>query len=122
MKSAPSSIRSALAASLLAAALADPASAQTPSDIEALREQIRQLDQKLRILERRIELKDEAAAAEAKKLPKITASDGRFEIVSADGANSLRLRGLLQADARFHLDDANAAQDGFVLRRARLIF
>lgn len=122
MKPAQSPVRRALVAAVLAAILAAPAFAQTSSEVEALREQIRLLDQKLRVLERNIEIKDEAAAADAKKLPKITASDGRFEIASADGANSLRLRGLVQADGRFYLDDANAAQDGFVLRRARLIF
>lgn len=117
-----------IAAALTAIALAPfTARAQTaataaPEDIAALRAQIAALDQKLRILERNTELKDEAAVAEAKKQPKITASDGRIEIASADGANSLRLRGLVQGDARFYFDDANAAQDGFILRRARLIF
>lgn len=121
------SVKTLRAASLLAALSAttfSPLAAQnaTASDIEALREQIRLLDQKLRVLERNSELAAETAAADAKKLPRITASDGRFEIASADGANSLRLRGLVQADARFFFDDSNAAQDQFLLRRARLIF
>lgn len=124
MRNSVTSLRAAgLLAALTTTALA-PLSAQTPSvaELDALREQIRLLDQKLKVLERNIELKDETAAAAAKKQPKITASDGRFEIASADGANSLRLRGLVQADARFFFDDANAAQDRFLLRRARLIF
>lgn len=121
------SVKSIRAVSLLAALTASsltPLAAQTPtnSELEALREQIRLLDQKLRSLERNLELKDEAAVADAKKQPKLTASDGRLEIASADGANSLRLRGLVQGDARFFFDDANAAQDGLLLRRARLIF
>ena len=123
------SVKTLRAASLLAALSAttfSPLAAQnaTASDVEALREQIRLLDQKLRVLERNSELAAETAAADAKKLPKITASEGRFEIASSDGANSLRLRGLVQADARFFFDDANAAsgQDQFLLRRARLIF
>lgn len=95
--------------------------AASPDDVAALREQIRLLDQKLRVLERNQEIKDETAAA-AKAAPKITAADGRFEIASADGANSIRLRGLVQGDARFYFDDANAATDKFLLRRARLIF
>jgi phosphate-selective porin OprO/OprP len=120
-------LKSFRAASLLVALTAStlsPLAAQsaTTSELESLREQIRLLDQKLRSLERNLELKEETAVADAKKLPKLTASDGRIEIASADGANSLRLRGLVQADARLYLDDANAAQDGFVLRRARLIF
>lgn len=104
------------------AARAQTASTASPDEVAALREQIRQLDQKLRILERNLEIKDETAAAAAKTQPKLTVSDGRFEIASADGANSLRLRGLVQADARFYLDEADAAQDRFLLRRARLIF
>jgi phosphate-selective porin OprO/OprP len=121
-------LKSLRAASLLAAMVTAvavlPLSAQTvdKSELESLREQIRLLDQKLRSLERNLELKEETAAAAAKKQPKLTASDGRFEITSADGAHSLRLRGLVQADARFFFDDANAGRDGFDLRRARLIF
>ena len=134
MKSLRTSRATVLAVALTSIALAPfTARAQTPpsasaSEIEALREQIRQLDQKLRVLERNLELKDETAAAAAKKLPKLTASDGRIEIASADGANSLRLRALLVADARFYLDDVNNANnpagtgtnDTFLLRRARI--
>jgi len=123
------SVKTLRAASLLAALSATTFSSlaaqnATASDVEALREQIRLLDQKLRVLERNSELAAETAAADAKKLPKITASEGRFEITSSDGANSLRLRGLVQADARFFFDDSNSAsgQDQFLLRRARLIF
>jgi phosphate-selective porin OprO/OprP len=97
------------------------ASGTEAEEIRLLREQIRQLDQKLRALERKQELKDEAAASAAKAAPKVTASDGRFEIASADGAHSLRLRGLVQADYRWY-DSANRAADTFLLRRARLIF
>ncbi|MFA6959666.1 MAG: porin [Opitutaceae bacterium] len=124
MRNSVNSLRAAgLLAALTASALT-PLAAQTTanSELDSLREQIRLLDQKLRVLERNYELKEEAAAASAKKQPKLTVGDGRIEVVSSDGANSLRLRGLVQADARFYLDDANAAQDGFVLRRARLIF
>ena len=95
--------------------------AQRDDDIQALREQIRQLDQKLRILERNQELKDETATAAAKTASKLTASDGRVEIASGDGATSLRLRGLVQADYRYY-EAANDAPDTFLLRRARLIF
>lgn len=100
------------------------APAASAEEIATLREQIRLLDQKLRVLERNQELKDETAAAEAKKQPKFNFGDGRLEISSADGANSIRLRGLVQADGRFYLDQTNPAgtNDSFLLRRARLIF
>lgn len=124
MRNSVNTLRAAGLLAALTTATVAPLAAQasSPAELEALREQIRLLDQKLRTLERNLELKEETAAANAKKQPKIVASDGRFEIASADGANSLRLRGLVQADARFYLDDANAAQDRFLLRRARLVF
>jgi len=124
MKPLQSAVRTAFYTALAAVSLTASLPAQTASasDLDALREQIRLLDQKLRVLERNTELKDEAAVAAAKKQPKLTVGDNRIEVVSADGANSLRLRALVQADARFYLDNANAAQDGFLLRRARLIF
>ncbi len=129
MTSSRSLRATAYAAALTAIALA-PFTAQaqtTPSagstdDVAALREQIRLLDQKLRVLERNLELKEETAVAEAKKQPKLTLSDGRIEFASADGANSIRLRGLVQADGRFYIDDTNATgtNDSFLLRRARI--
>ena len=104
------SLRPALRAALIlvvASSGVSPASAQSPADdIQALREQIRQLDQKLRILERNQQIKEEAVTAAAKTAPKITASDGRVEIASGDGAHSLRLRGLIQGDFRGY-DAAN---------------
>lgn len=99
-----------------------PAQTASTNEIEALREQIRLLDEKLRVLERKQELKDEAAAAGTKTQPKLTATDGRIEIASGDGANSLRLRGLVQADSRWYLQGADNTHDSFILRRARLIF
>lgn len=111
-----------LASAVLLASGANTARADSRDDeIAVLREQIRQLDQKLRVLERKSEIKDEEAATAAKAAPKITSSDGRVEIASGDGANSLRLRGLVQADYRFY-DAANDPADSFLLRRARLIF
>ncbi len=125
MRTIPSAVCTALVTAITAVGFTTAslhAQAASQDDIKALREQIRQLDQKLRVLERNTEIKEETAAAAAKKSPKLTVSDGRVEVASADGANSLRLRGLVQADTRFYLDNANAAQDGFLLRRARLIF
>jgi phosphate-selective porin OprO/OprP len=113
--------RAALIFAVVFAGLA-PAQAQSrDDDIQALREQIRQLDQKLRVLERTQELKEETATAAAKAAPKITASDGRVEVASSDGAHSLRLRGLVQGDFRGY-DAANDPSNTFLLRRARLIF
>lgn len=83
-----------------------------------------ELDQKVRILERKLELSEEAQQAKAKESPAITADakDG-FSLSSADKAFQLKLKGYVQADGRFLLDDnAKAVADAFLIRRARLIF
>lgn len=90
--------------------------------IRDLREQIRLLDQKLRVLERKSEIKDEEAAAAAKAAPKVTATDKAFSLGSGDGANLLRLRGLIQADSRWYPDSGLNNNDAFVVRRARISF
>ncbi len=81
-----------------------------------------ELDQKVRILERKLELADEAAAAKAKETPTLSAGPGGFSLASADKAFSLRLRGFVQADGRVYADDeGDRLSDTFLLRRARII-
>lgn len=92
------------------------------TDLQALRDQIRALELKLLVLERKQELKDEAAAAAAPSTPKITVNDKGVTLASADAANSLRVRGLVQLDSRtFFGDGGGVTNNAFVLRRARLI-
>lgn len=91
-------------------------------EIRTLREQIQQLDQKLRVLERKQEIRDEDAATAAKSAAKVTANDKGFSIGSADSANSLRLRALVQGDSRWYFNENISNNDAFVLRRARIIF
>ncbi|MBI3885717.1 MAG: hypothetical protein HY302_08335 [Opitutae bacterium] len=117
---ARSTLRTLLAA-LLAGCLTAPAFAQTPSDLDVLREQIRKLDEKLKSLEASMKKKEEADTATAKKQPKINIADGRVEIQSADGANSIRLRAYVHADSRWYFGDATAANDTYILRRARVM-
>ena len=94
---------------------------QRDDDIQALREQIRLLDQKLRVLERKSELKEEDAATAAKAAPKVTVNDKGLTLASADGANSFKLRGLVQLDSRTFFGDNGITNNSFVLRRARII-
>lgn len=95
------------------------------SELQVLRDQVRALEQQLKVLARQIELKEEAAAAVAPNTPRITVNDKGVTLASADAANSLRLRGLVQLDHRAFFNDGGAAaglnNNGFVLRRARLI-
>lgn len=94
-------------------------------ELSQLRDQLQALEQKILVLERKQEIRDETAAAAAPTTPKITVNDKGVTLASADGANSLRLRGLVQLDHRAFFNDGGAAaglnNNGFVLRRARLI-
>ncbi len=102
-----------------------PAAPAGAAELQALREQVRALEQQLKVLARQIELKEEAATAAAPTTPKIIVNDRGVTLTSADAANSLRLRGLVQLDHRAFFNDNGAAaglnNNGFVLRRARLI-
>jgi len=114
--------RTALAAGVFLSG-ATALSADTRDDeIRVLREQIQQLDQKLRVLERKQEIKDDEAANAAKTAAKVTVNDKGFTVGSADAANVVRLRGLVQADSRWFFNENISNNDAFVLRRARIIF
>jgi len=90
-------------------------------ELTQLRDQLHALEQKLLVLERKQEIKDEAAAAAAPATPKVTISDKGYTLASADGANSVRLRGLVQLDSRLFFNDNGIVNNAFVLRRARII-
>jgi phosphate-selective porin OprO/OprP len=89
----------------------------------ALTARVNELDQQLRILQRLRELEADSIKAAAKDKVSATASakDG-FSIKSADGKFAVRLKGLVQTDARFFLSDsAFPVTNTFFLRRARPI-
>lgn len=84
---------------------------------------LEQLDQKVRILERKLEIANESAAATVKEAPVLTAGKDGFALSAPDKSYALKLRGFLQADARFFVDDGERKSvDTFVVRRARVIF
>ena len=86
----------------------------------ALHERLAALEEQLRVLSGQLETR-----VPEKPAPSRTTLDaGRtgFSIQSADGSFRLRLRGLLQSDGRFYLDDsADRGVDTFLLRRVRPI-
>ena len=101
---------------------ADPGNAADPaSSPDGDARGLAALEQRLRILERKLEVQAEETAAQAARTPTtaLTAARG-LSIKSPDGVE-LRLRGLIQADGRFFLDDdGGAAQsDTFLMRRIR---
>lgn len=95
-----------------------------------------ELEQKVLILERRLEVKEEVEATRAADAPKFTAAADGFTFKSAEDDFSLRIRGLLQADYRHFFDvktdtGTDAAQLGrypanlpstFLLRKVRPFF
>jgi len=90
-------------------------------DISQLRTQIDALEQKVRVLEQKQKLKDEYADAAAKAAPKVSFNDDGL-VVAADGTNSFHLGSLVQLDSREFLDDGGGvANNSFILRRARLV-
>ncbi len=101
-----------------------PAYANDAAEIEKLKAQIQELDQKLRILDRKQELVNEDVAAKQKAAPTVTASDKGFGIKSADGQFEYRLRGLVHVDYRSFDGSAPASTvyDGFLARRIRPTF
>ncbi len=114
--------RVAAAALLVALTGALAAGAQTPQTPPPAGSP-EDLEQRVRILERKLELADEQAAEKEKSRAGVTAGADGFGLKSADGSFQLRLRALVQADGRFFLDDRQQPiADTFVLRRARPIF
>ncbi|TAK94999.1 MAG: porin [Verrucomicrobia bacterium] len=105
-------------------ALAAPAFADDAAEIKALREQIEALDQKVRALERKRELEVEEATVKSKNAPQISIGQNGFALRSADTNFVIRFRGLVQLDSRTFINDnpSSLGNDGFFLRRARLIF
>ncbi len=78
------------------------------------------LDQRIRILERQIELKDEAAATKAKDSATVNVSDKGLSIKKGD--NEFKFNALVQFDARTYLDDKATQSDTFTFRRIRPTF
>src|SRR6185503_18881437 len=90
---------------------------------EDLRTKVDELEQQLKILKRQLELDKDASAEKAKTTSVITAGANGFTLRSADTNFVLKLRGYIQADARFYPDDqrAGTVNDTFLLRRVRPI-
>lgn len=100
---------------------ADDTNSSGDTDINALEQQIHDLDQKVRILERKHELDKDDAAATAQKQPLVKLDDSGFTLSSADKNFSISLHGLVQLDSRTYFQNAAQGVDGFILRRARPI-
>ncbi len=112
-----------IATAVSAAFTATAAHADDKAEIDALKAQIQELDQKLRILDRKQELAGEDLAAKQKAAPVVTASDKGFGFKSADGQFEYKLRGVVHVDYRSFSGEAYPnAVNGFLARRIRPTF
>jgi len=100
------------------------ARAQTPEvDVNALLQRLQQLEQQVKVLERKGELDKEAAAEKAKATPTLSIGASGLVATSGDTNFSFALRGLLQVDTRTFFNEGGIeGNDAFLLRRARPIF
>ncbi len=126
MNSGPKVLGRLLSRLLIASTIAAtfPAYANDAAEIEKLKAQIEELDQRLRILDRKQEIVNEDVATKQKAAPIVTASDKGFGIKSADGQFEYKLRGLVHFDYRNFDGSAPASTiyDGFLARRIRPTF
>lgn len=112
-----------LTAGLIGMQLALTALGASDLELEQLKKQIQELDQKVRILEREREIDQDNTAAAAKSLPKITLGGNGFNFSSGDSNFVAQLHAVLQFDSRSFFNDGGInGNDGFLLRRARPIF
>jgi phosphate-selective porin OprO/OprP len=102
----------------LSDALAQDAPAAT--DTAALLQRLEEAEQRIKVLERKLELQDEATTAAAASTPVVRAQPNRWALQSSDGASSVRLRGVLHVDGRhFEGDGSPATSNTWLLRRVR---
>jgi phosphate-selective porin OprO/OprP len=81
------------------------------------------VDARVRVIERRLEVNAEEAAATRAKVPAVSVGEKGLAVTSPDGNYELKLRGYIQTDARFFLDDESQSNaDSFLIRRVRPIF
>ncbi|WP_169729274.1 OprO/OprP family phosphate-selective porin [Solimonas soli] len=84
---------------------------------------VEDLDQRIKVLERQLEIQKEESDAKAKDSATVSANEKGFSIKSAKGDYEFKFRGLLQADGRWFVDDkAPRTGDGFLMRRVEPTF
>lgn len=111
----------ALAAAISASSAAWSAEAFSNDD-----NRVAELEQRLLILERKLEIQNEESEKKAKETPVVSAGDKGFGLKSAKGDYEIKFSALAQVDYRSFLSDDPTAggtsaknQDGFLLRRIR---
>jgi len=106
---------------LAAASLLPLSAARSEPTIEDLLKRIEEQDQKILVLERKLEIKEEADKTAASSTATVKASERGFSIQSADGQNQVKLRGVVHVDGRFMLEDDTDLTDQWQATRVRPI-
>jgi len=108
------------AAAVAAASLLPLSAARAEPSIAELLQRLEEQEQKILVLERKLEIKEEADKSVASSAAVAKASPRGFSIQSADGQNQVKLRGVLHYDGRYFADDVTPeTADTFLLRRVR---
>jgi phosphate-selective porin OprO/OprP len=90
--------------------------------VQQLKELIEQQEQRIKVLERKLEIQDENTKTTVAATPVVKASPKGFSFQSADGTNVIKLRGLMHVDGVRYLDDADLKGiDSWSLNRIRPI-
>jgi len=90
-----------------------------PPDDTTLQQRLDEQEQRLKVLERKLEIQDEATAATAAN-PTVKASPKGFQIATPDNANVIKFRANLAVDGRWFSDDVTpTTADTFLFRRVR---
>ena len=93
------------------------------TDVQTLKQQIEQLEQKVDVLEYQEQKDHKAVALQATNSAHLTVGSDGVNFISANTNFTASLHGVLQVDSRtFFQNGATPGLDGFLLRRARLIF
>jgi phosphate-selective porin OprO and OprP len=98
---------------------ATAASAQSADDSD-LQKRLETQEQRIKVLERKLEIQDENTTAAVASTPVVKASSTGFSVASADGQNTIRLRGNFAFDGRWYSDSTTPqTADTFLFRRVR---
>ena len=105
-------------------ATASPAAAAEPETgasepAEADRERLREIEQEVQILQRKLEVQEEDAAQKASRTAIAGAGPDGFFLKSPDGKFQIKLRGYTQFDSRWFTRGEDAGDDSFAFRRVR---
>ncbi len=85
----------------LALFLSHAAVAQTSAEAPSLEQALAEQDQRIKLLERKLELANETATAAAATTPVVKSAASGFSLNSADGKNVFKVRGTLNIDGRY---------------------